>query len=118
MARYINPATRQLEIDAATGHFKSMPKIRQRVLIIMMTVRGSSSAIPQFGLSHPDKIQANKIRAQMRAEVDRAFHRMVNVERSIRIDDLVIEEGDFGRVALTLVYTDLTTRQADQRVTV
>ena len=118
MSRYINPATKQFEIDDVTGNFKSMPTTRQRVLLIMMTIKGSSSALRNFGIAIPSKVNRDTIEQEMRTEIDRAFYRMTTVERVIRIDDVIVDPGDYGRVALTLVYTDLTTRQADQRVTV
>ena len=118
MVRYINPSTRKPEISSVTGHFKTMPKTRQRVLIIMMTIRGSSSVLRDFGLGKPDKVIVDTIQAEMEREVNRAFDDMVRIEKAIRIDDVIVEPGDFGRVAVTLVYTDLTIRQTDQRVTV
>lgn len=113
MVRYINPVTRQLEISTATGHFVSMPRLRQRVLIILMTVRGSSSVLQRFGLEVPDKILST-IQADMQQSVARAFDRMVRVEKSMRIDDVTIDVGSFGRVGIVLTYTDLATRQSDQ----
>ena len=118
MSRFINPATRKPEINEDTRKFRSMPSTRQRVLLIAMTIRGSSSVLRQFGISKPDKVRAATLKQEMRAEVSRAYDYMTRVERSIRIDDVVVNAGDFGRVEVTIVYTDLTTRQADQRVSV
>lgn len=118
MSRYINPATREPEIDPSTKHFRSMPRVRQRVLLIAMTLRNSSPILRDFGLGKPDRVNLATIDQEMRAEVRRAYDYMVRVERSIRIDDVIVDPGDFGRVAVTIVYTDLTTHQSDQRVSV
>lgn len=109
--RYINPGSRDLEIDTSTRHFKQMPKLRQRVLLTLLTLRGSSTVLPDVGVDMPKKL-GDRSEPRIRNAVYRAFYRMTTVEKVMRIDGLLISRN-VGRVTITLVYTDLTTGAAD-----
>ena len=106
LSRYINPGSGDYEIDATVGQFASMPALRQRVLLIMSTEIGSCLAMPQLGISRPRKIDQSYV-ASTRAAVRKAFYRLTDVERVMRIQDILVEKLTNGRVGLTLVYHDL-----------
>lgn len=111
-SRYINPGTRSFEIDTSTGHFKSMPALRQRALIILMTVHGSSSVLRELGVRRVDKVSPDSL-ARLRTNVRDALAQLTTVERVMRIDGLVVDEVSPGRVMVLLSYTDLTTGRRD-----
>lgn len=109
LARYIDPGTGDFVIDADVGQFASMPTLRQRVLLVMNTVLGSSTAMPDLGIPRPRKIDESYV-AATRAAVRRAFYRLTDVERVMRIESIEVERTAVGRVQLTLVYRDVTVR--------
>lgn len=112
-SRYINPASRDYQLDSSTGQLAQMPPVRQRVLLTVMTVLGSSSVNPAIGTRAPRKM-GTQFEAQTRASVRSAFHQMTDVEKVIRIDRIDVERGAGGRARTTIVYTDLTTEEQDQ----
>jgi hypothetical protein len=105
--RYINPGSRDLEIDSDTRHFKQMPKLRQRVVLTLLTLKRSSSVLPEVGVEIPPKLD-DRSEQRIRKAVYQAFYRMTTVEKVMRIDGLLISRN-VGRVQITLAYTDLTT---------
>ena len=107
LSRYINPGSGDYEIDATVGQFASMPALRQRVLLIMNTEVGSALAMPQLGIPRPKKIDQSYV-AATRAAVRKAFYRLTDVERVMRIQDIIIGKQSSGRIGLTLVYRDLS----------
>jgi phage baseplate assembly protein W len=107
-SRYINGASGDYEQDLVTGHLKSMSGVRQRVLLAILTVAGSSSVLPLWGLSRPKKITPS-LTYSLKAEVRVALRRMTTTERVLRIDAISVEQTASGRVALGVSYTDLTT---------
>lgn len=113
LCRYLDGYSGDYRIDATTGHLAGMPVVRQRVLLAIMTVRGSSSVLPTFGMRHPPKIEASTTWA-MQAEVRSALSSMVD-RHEIRIDQIDVEQVEgSGRIRVTVDYTDLTTGQADK----
>lgn len=111
LSRYIDPGSGDYVIDASIGQFGSMPSLRQRVLLVMNTELGSALAVPDLGIPRPKKIDETYI-ATTRAAVRRAFYRLTDVERAMRIQSIDIEKRTNGRVQVTLVYRDLTTNAA------
>jgi len=107
LARYIDPGTGDFVIDADVGQFASMPMLRQRVLLVLNTVLGSSTAMPELGVPRPRKIDESYV-AATKAAVRRAFYRLTDIERVMLIEDIQVERASTGRVSLTLVYRDLT----------
>lgn len=107
LSRYIDPGTGDYLIDEQIGQFASMPSLRQRVLLIINTEFGSSSALPTLGVRRPAKIDESFVRTTQSA-IYEAFYRLTNVERIMRIEDVIVEKHSSGRIAITLVYTDLT----------
>ena len=116
MGRYINPGTRDYQIDPDTGDFARMPAVRQRMLILALTVRGSSSVLPNMGVRLP-KIMNEAFERRVAAEVRAAARQMTDVEKVARIRDVLVERTGTGRAEITIVYDDLTTGQTGQRVT-
>lgn len=112
-SRYINPATRDYQQDPATGQLKQMPPLRQRVLLTLLTVAGSSAAVPTMGVTYPRKM-GDDFEAQVKAAVRYGMRQMTDIERVMRIDSIVVERGFSGRGRITLSYTDLTTGLADR----
>jgi hypothetical protein len=117
LSRYIDPGSGDFMIDDSVGQFASMPSLRQRVLLVMNTELGSALAVPDLGIPRPKKIDETYI-ATTRAAVRRAFYRMTDVERIMRIESIDIERRSSGRVQVTLVYRDLSViSPTSQRVT-
>jgi len=107
LSRYIDPGSGDYVIDASVGQFGSMPSLRQRVLLVMNTELGSALAVPDLGIPRPKKIDETYI-AATRAAVRRAFYRLTDIEKLMRIESIDIEKRTSGRVQVTLVYRDLT----------
>lgn len=105
--RYLNPNSGDYEIDPDTGAMAQMPPVRQRVLIIMRTLRGSSSSLPGLGIKLPPKIDETFL-ISVKNSVREAFRLMTDVEKSLSIDGLQIIRLSSGRVRIIFAYTDLT----------
>lgn len=110
LSRYIDPGSGDFYIDPFVGQFGSMPSLRQRVLLIMNTELGSSTAMPTLGVPRPKKIDQSYV-ATTRAAIRSACYRLTDVERVMQILDIVIDKKPGGRIAVTLVYRDLTIAQ-------
>lgn len=104
-SRYINPATRDYQQDSTTLQLAQMPGLRQRVLLAVMTLRTSSTALPTFGISIPRKVTPSFV-AEVQASVRASLRQMTEVERVIRIDGITVEIGASGRQRVTISYTD------------
>lgn len=109
LCRFIDGLTGDYQINTITGHLAGMPILRQRILLALVTRKGSSSALPKLGLSWPTKIDAQMARL-LDAEARASLFQLTDVEKCMRIDELTIEQVEgTGRVRLTLRYTDLQT---------
>lgn len=107
LSRYLDPGSGDFFIDETVGQFASMPSLRQRVLLIMNTELGSSTAIPTLGIPRPRKIDQTYINTT-RAAIRRAFVQLTDIERVMQIQDIKVEKQAVGRIQVTLVYRDLT----------
>lgn len=107
LSRYIDPGTGDFVINADVGQLASMPSLRQRVLLIMSTALGSSSAMPTLGIPRPRKIDQAYVNTT-RAAIRRAFVNLTDIERVMQIQDIAVEKQTTGRIQITLVYRDLT----------
>lgn len=107
LSRFIDSGTGDYVIDDQVGQLASMPSLRQRVLLIMNTEFGSSTSLPNLGVRRPAKIDESYIRTTQNALYE-AFYRLTNVERIMQIQDIIVEKRSGGRVAIVLVYRDLT----------
>lgn len=108
-ARFINHFTGDYEA-ADDGEYKRMPITRQRVLIALGTLFGSSSVVPDLGAKLPDIIDDSYDRRAEQA-IRRAVEDMV-VAQEIRVEAVIIERQG-GRVTHTVKYRDLTTSNPD-----
>lgn len=110
---WINPRTRDYELDPDTRQLKQMPELRQRVYLKLGTRRGSMLSDPTFGIELPKKIGLT-FDDELRANINTAFARETQIDKIMRIDGIKIENTQTGRVAVTLSYTDLNTEQPDE----
>lgn len=113
LCRFIDGISGDFAIDATTGHLAGMPLLRQRVLLALVTRRGSSTVLPKFGLAYASKITESQLRL-MDANARASLYQLTDVEKVMRIDSLTVEQVEgTGRVRLTLSYTDLSTGGTD-----
>ncbi len=114
--RYINPRTGDYEVDEDTRQLKQMPATRQKVLLALKTLYGSSSILPTWGIQAPKKM-GDTFEADMQAAVRAALRTLTDVQKVIRIDNIIVQKGAGGRSKTTVVYTD-TSSGVDDRVTI
>jgi len=111
-SRYLNPITRDYEVDETTGHFKQMPGTRQRVLLAVMTIR-DSSGLPGFGVRMPKRM-GDAFERQAENAVRQALRHMTDVEKCLLINSITVERGMGGRARVTIAFTDLVTGDQDR----
>jgi phage baseplate assembly protein W len=113
-SRYIDAVAGNYRLDDTTGHFAQMPPLRQRVLLILATVHGSSTAAPTLGIRVP-RVMGSHFEQEMKAAVRFAFRQLTDVEAVMRIDDILVQRSPtaLGRAEMTLSYTDLSTGRRD-----
>ena len=112
-SRYINPQTRDYEIDSVTKQQAQMPGLRQRVLLAVTTVLASSTAIPGMGVNLPKKM-GTSYEAQVRNAVLMSVRQMTEVEKVLRVDAIIVKRTGTGRSQVTISYTDLATGEQDK----
>jgi hypothetical protein len=110
--RYINPATRDYQQDSESLQLAQMPPLRQRVLLALMTLRRSSTAVRNFGIGLPSKI-GTTFEAEMRSRVQQALRHLTELEQAMIIDRIDVEHAG-GRGRVTVSYTDMMTGVPDQ----
>lgn len=113
LSRWIDPKTGLYSVDEDTGLYKTMPSARQRVMLALLTVRGSSSVLPDLGTERPKKLGGSWPEEQ-RAEVRRALRQLSDVEKTIRIDRIDVSIDGPGRGTTTVVYTDIESGVEDE----
>ena len=111
-SRWINPATRDFEVDPTTGQLKQMPAVRQRVLLALVTLVGSSTVLPKFGVRLPRKM-GSQFDAQVRAAVNLALRQLTEVEQLIRIQRIDVLKGGGGRAQVTVAFVNLENGEED-----
>lgn len=111
-SRYLNPVTRDYEVDSTTGQFKQMPGTRQRVVITVLTVR-DSSGVRGFGVRLPGRM-GDAFERQVENEIRRSLRYMTEVEKSLLITEIKVERGLGGRARITISFTDLVTGDQDR----
>jgi phage baseplate assembly protein W len=114
-SRFLNAATRDYQYNSDTGQLAQMPNLRQRVLITLTTEQGSIPTQPTFGIKRPRKM-GDSFEAEMKSAVRLALQQLTDVEKVMRIDQILVRKGQDGRSETTVVYTDMTTGVPDQRV--
>jgi phage baseplate assembly protein W len=113
-SRFIDPVTKDYAIDTSTGQLQQMPPTRQRVLIILTTEIGSATTLPTLGVKWPRKM-GDTYAAQVKNAVTAALYQLTEVEKVIRLKDVIVEKGRGGRSRITVVWTDLSTNREDQQ---
>lgn len=111
--RWINPATKDYEINPATNNLKQMPDVRQKVLLAILTIQTTATTAPRFGVSLPSKMGTtfeNECKNATRAAL---AHLTTAADPEIRIDRIDVERGKASRAQITVSYTDLTTGEKD-----
>lgn len=115
-SRYLDPLVGDYRVGQL-GQLGQMPPVRQRVLLALRTLRGSSTVLPGFGLVLPRKLD-EKAEANVRNAVLAALRRMTDVERVLRVESVVAQKHPGGRLAVLVAFSDLTTGQRDTVSTV
>ena len=117
-SRYLNPDTRDYQIDPNTDQVAQMPPTRQRVLLAVMTLLSSSTAIPGLGLRAPRKIGINYV-AQTKASIRAALaHLTIEDAPVIQIERIDVVKCGVGRILVTISYIDLLTGLPDTTETI
>ena len=116
LSRYIDPISGEYGIDPATGVYQTMPTIRQRVMLALITAKGGISVNPDFGTVLPRKISF-RIEQQIKDSVRESLRLMTDTEKSIQINDIIIKRVTQSRVEITVKYSDLTTGENDEVTT-
>ena len=112
-SRYINPGSGDYGVDPATGQLEQMPPVRQRMLIVMKTILGSSSVLPRLGIDVPRKIDKTIVNA-MRNSIREAYRQLTDVEKVVRLDTVLVSTQSLGRLAVVIGFTDLTQPSVNQ----
>jgi len=107
ISRYINPSTGDYQQNVDTGQLQDMPPIRQRMLLMVLTRKGTSTVLPNLGITVPPKIDQTFVR-KLSSAIRSAARQMTTVERSARIDNIIIEHNITGRPDVIIEFTDLT----------
>ena len=112
--RWVNPATKDYEINPQTGNLKQMPNVRQKVLLALLTVQGSATTASRFGVKLPTKM-GNTFENECKNATRSALAHLTNVaDPEISIDSIDVLRGKSSRALITVSYTDLTTGEKDQ----
>lgn len=111
-SRYLNPQTKDYELDATTGQLAQMPATRQRVLLALMTKLKSATTAQKFGASMPTKM-GTTFEAEVQQAVRLALFHLTDTEPVIRIDGILVERGRGSRARVTVSYTDIVNGESD-----
>lgn len=115
-AAFIDYRTRDYVIDAE-GAIARMPITRQRVLLALSTLLGSSSVQPEAGLALPRRIDESYPQ-RAKAAILQALAFLVPNDIAISSDDIEVDTTSIvGRVQIAVSYVDLHTGQPDQVTT-
>lgn len=113
--RQIDPTTGDYSVDATKGHFVQTTSLRQRVLLRLRTVIGTSTAFPLRGVKLPKKIGAGFVEQCQQAVRD-CLRQEVEIEKVMEILSITVETSG-ARSAIHLRYRDITTgEEQDVRV--
>lgn len=105
-ARYVNPSTRDYQLDDE-NELARMPTVRQQMLLAVTTLLESSAVEPGRGIKLPEKIDEN-FSSRVRVSVERATAEIVSSGRAT-VDNVRTEILQTGRALILISYTDLTT---------
>lgn len=102
--RAIDVATGDYSIDTATGGFARTTPTRQRVLLALATVAGSSTVQPLWGVGRPPKM-GPQFESEVEASVRLALKPMVD-DGSVTILSVTVERGASSRARATVRWRD------------
>lgn len=102
--RFLDPHTGDYAQDDDTRQLKQMPRVRQQVLLALKTEYGSSTADPTFGIKRPKKM-GDSFESEMKDAVRSALRHLTDVQKVIRLDNIIVLKGSGGRSKTTVVYT-------------
>lgn len=109
-ARYLNPATRDYEVDDE-GELARMPPVRQRMLLALTTIKRSSSVAPSLGTELPAKMGKDFEQVARNAVLEATA--TIVASGDARIDAVQAIVTQVGRAVIIVSYTDLTTGSQD-----
>ena len=110
-ARFLDFRTKDY-IVGDDGELERMPTTRQRVLLALSTLLGSSTVLRDFGVKLPGVIGPNDEHL-VRQAVERALKHLID-EPAIVLNSVTVEHGNpIGRSTITVDYTDIATSEDD-----
>lgn len=112
-SRYLNPLTRDYEIASDTEQQAQMPPARQKVLLALMTIQGSSTAVPRLGVMSPRKMGDRFVQEQQASVMAALSHLTRQDAPVIKVQRVDVKIPRGGRAVTTVSYIDLSTMQAD-----
>ncbi len=110
--RYLNPASKDFEIDPDTGQQAQMPAVRQQVLLAITTLKNSATTLDWFGIRMPRKM-GDRFQAEVEKSVRAALRHLTDTQQVIRIDSIKAEHGAGGRGRITVSWSDRKTGKPD-----
>lgn len=114
-SRYIDVASGDYANDPTTGQLQQMPAVRQRFLLRLRELHGSSSVRPNDGVILPKKIDES-VQRTVDDAVRTAMRQETDVEKVAVIKSVIVtrDPENSGRVVTVIDFTDLTTSRDDQ----
>lgn len=113
-SRWINSATKDYEVNEATGNLKQMPGVRQQVFLAISTIQGTANPNPRFGIRLPNKMN-NSFENECKSAVKSALSHLTDVDPPIiEINKIQVTKGRNSRAEILIDYTDLSTGEPDQ----
>lgn len=109
-ARFLDPVTKNYTVGP-NGEYLRMPVLRQRVILALGTIQGSSSVQTDAGIKLPSRIDSNYERRTQFAV--RAALSFLVTSGELRIDSITVNLDRPGRTTTTVGYTDLLTGETD-----
>lgn len=107
LSRYLDPVTGDFAKNEVSGHLQDMPPVRQRFLLLIQTLKESSSVLPDLGITVPSIIDDSFAR-QVDSAVRLGARQMTEVEKVARINEVTVDASALGRVRILVAYKDLT----------
>lgn len=110
-SRWINSATKDYEINPATGNLKQMPGVRQLVYLAISTIQGTANPNPRFGVRMPNKM-GNTFENEAKAATNAALSHLTDVDPPlIKINSIKVTKGQRSRAEIMVDFTDLETNE-------
>lgn len=113
LCRFLDPVGQDFAVNAVDGHLEQMPPVRQRFLLLLSTLVGSSSTLPTLGIEVP-RIIDDSFSRQVDTAVRVGARQMTEIETVARIDTVTVQASALGRVAVLVAYQDLTLGTSDR----